>query len=107
MRKALMMLMIVCLGMALTGCAYNSPVQGLYFTNATFPSGDKVKLDAETATKEGRSSCWSVLFLVAFGDCGIDEAMKNGQLNKAHHVDNQSFNFFFLAMKYETIVYGE
>ena len=91
----------------LSGCAYNSPVPGLVFTGTTFPSGDKVRLDSETAGKQGKSSCYSVFALVAFGDCSIKSAMKDGGITKIHHVDSTSKNFLFFMFKYDTIVYGE
>ena len=91
----------------LSGCAYNSPVPGVFFTGTTFPSGDKVKLDGETASKQGRSSCYSVFALVAFGDCSINSAMKHGGITKIHHVDSSSMNVLYFFFKYDTIVYGE
>ena len=91
----------------LSGCAYNSPVPGVFFTGTTFPSGDKVKLDSETVSKQGKSSCYSVFALVAFGDCSINSAMKDGGITKIHHVDSKSSNFLFFMYRYDTIVYGE
>ena len=88
----------------LSGCAYNSPVPGVLFTNTTFPSGDKVRLDSETAGKQGKSSCYSVLALVAFGDCSINSAMKEGGLTKIYHVDSSSMNVLYFFFKYDTIV---
>ena len=91
----------------LPGCAYNSPVPGILYTGTTFPSGDKVKLDSETASKQGKSSCYSILYLIAFGDCGIESAMKDGGITKIHHVDSSSMNFMYFFFKYDSIVYGE
>ena len=91
----------------LSGCAYNSPVPGVIFTNTTFPSGDKVKLDSETASKQGKSSCYSVFALVAFGNCSITSAMRDGGITKIHHVDSSSMNVLYFFYKYDTIVYGE
>jgi len=91
----------------LSGCAYDSPVPGFIFTGTTFPSGDKVRLDSETAGKQGKSSCYSVLALVAFGDCSINSAMKHGGITKIHHVDSSSMNVLYFFFKYDTIVYGE
>ena len=91
----------------LSGCAYNSPVPGILYTGTTFPSGDKVRLDSETASKQGISTCYSIFALVAFGDCSIKSAMKDGGITKIHHVDSKSTQFAFLMYKYDTIVYGE
>jgi hypothetical protein len=91
----------------LSGCAYNSPVPGVIFTSTTFPSGDKVKLDSETVSKQGKSSCYSVFALVAFGNCSITSAMTDGRITKIHHVDSSSMNVLFVFFRYDTIVYGE
>ena len=91
----------------LSGCANNSPVPGVIFTYTTFPSGDKVKLDSETASKQGKSSCYSVFALVAFGDCSINSAMKEGGITKIHHVDSTSMNVLYFYFRFDTIVYGE
>ena len=91
----------------LSGCAYNSPVPGVLFTNTTFPSGDKVRLDSETAGKQGKSSCRSFFGLVALGDCSIKSAMKDGGIHQIHHVDSSSMNVLYFFFKYDTIVYGE
>ena len=91
----------------LSGCAYNSPVPGILYTGTTFPSGDKVKLDGETANKQGKSTCSSIFALVAFGDCSIKSAMKDGGITKIHHVDSSSMNVLYFFFRYDTIVYGE
>ena len=91
----------------LSGCAYDSPVPGFIFTGTTFPSGDKVRLDSETAGKQGKSSCRSFFGLVAHGDCSIKSAMKDGGIHQIHHVDSSSMNVLYFFFKYDTIVYGE
>ena len=91
----------------LSGCSYNYPVHGVFYTGTAFPSGDKVRLDSETAGKQGKSSCYSVFALVAFGDCSIKSAMKDGGITKIHHVDSSSMNALYFFFKYDTIVYGE
>ena len=101
-------LVLICFAaLILSGCAYNSPVPGAIYTGTTFPSGDKVKLDSETASKQGESSCYSVFALVGFGDCSINSAMKDGGITKIHHVDSSSMNVLYFFFKYDTIVYGE
>ena len=52
-RKIIYFLLSTVATLILSGCAYNSPVPGVIFTYTTFPSGDKVKLDSETACKQG------------------------------------------------------
>ena len=80
---------------------------GAIFTETTFPSGDKVTLDSLTANKKGVSSCYSVLGLVAYGDCSINAAMKEGDITKIRHVDSTSMNVLFFYFKFDTIVYGD
>ena len=106
-RKIIYFLLSTVATLILSGCAYNSPVPGILYTGTTFPSGDKVRLDSETAGKQGKSSCYSVLALVAFGDCSIKSAMKDGGITKIHHVDSKSTQFLFIMYRYDTIVYGE
>ncbi len=93
----------------LSGCYSNShvPVPGYIFTSTTFPSGDKVRLDGETAGKQGKSTCRSILALIAYGDCSIKSAMRDGRITKIHHVDSKSTHLLFLMFRYDTIVYGE
>ena len=101
-------LVLICIAvLILSGCAYQSPVPGAIFTGTTFPAGDKVNLDGETANKQGKSTCTSIFALVAFGDCSIKSAMKDGGITKIHHVDSSSMNVLYFFFKYETIVYGE
>ena len=101
-------LVLICIAaMILSGCSYQSPVPGAIFTGTTFPAVDKVNLDGETANKQGKSTCTSIFALVAFGDCSIKSAMKDGGITKIHHVDSSSMNVLYFFFKYETIVYGE
>ena len=91
-----------------TSCAPLSPVQGLYFTGVNSPQGDKVKISEDAEPKSmGESSCHSVLFLVAWGDCSIKKAMKEGNITKIHHVDQFSMNILYFYFRYETNVWGE
>ncbi len=106
-RKIIYFLLSTVATLILSGCAYNSPVPGVIFTSTTFPSGDKVKLDSETVSKQGKSSCYSVFALVAFGNCSITSAMRDGGITKIHHVDSSSMNVLYFFFKYDTIVYGE
>ena len=47
-------LVLICItALILSGCAYQSPVPGGIYTGTTFPAGDKVNLDGETANKRG------------------------------------------------------
>ncbi len=75
-----------------------SPAQNLAV--ATDPSAD--------SAMSGSSANSSVLGLFAFGDGGVDAAMKAGGITKVHHVDHQVFSVLWgLYLQNKTIVYGE
>jgi hypothetical protein len=58
--------------------------------------------------KVGKSSSYSVLWLVAWGDAGTQAAAKNGDITTINHMDYQLFSILFgLYTKSTTIVYGD
>ena len=58
--------------------------------------------------KVGKSSCHSILWLVAWGDCGTAAAAKNGEITVINHMDEQVINVLFgLYSRSTTIVYGD
>ena len=58
--------------------------------------------------KTGRSSSYSVLFLVAWGDGGVKAAAKNGELTSVNHLDVEYYTVLFGAFtRVTTIAYGE
>jgi hypothetical protein len=67
----------------------------------------KVATEAVNFDKMGEATCKSVLGLVAWGECSIDEAMKNGQLTKIHHVDQLTMSIAFIYSEYTVKAYGE
>lgn len=89
----------------LAGCVFApvAPPRGLLFTNQTsplFPGGRPGSL-------EGRASSHSVLFLVAWGNSGLDRAMTNGGIREVRHTDYQIVNYLLVYQRYTTIVKGE
>jgi hypothetical protein len=62
--------------------------------------------DASAGTKVGMSMAQGIV-LVGYGDASISAAMKDGNLSKVHHVDNETFSVLGLYSRYKTIVYGE
>ena len=89
---------------ALFGCASTLPVGGIY-TDVKLP----VTATAEGggSPKTGMSQCMSVLALVATGDCSIEAAKKNGNIQKVYHVDWEANNILGSIGKYKVVVYGE
>jgi len=110
MRKAksnpIKIFIILSLILIISGCSA-SPVTGIFYTDVTYPSGDKVATEAVRSDKVGVASCQSVLFLVAWGECSIDAAMKEGDISKVHHVDQTSMNAYFFFSRHTVKVYGE
>jgi len=91
----------------ISSCSTTSPVVGVFYTNVTSPSGDKVATEAINFDKVGEATCKSVLGLVAWGECSIDGAMKNGGLTKVHHVDQLTMGIAFFYSEFTVKAYGE
>ncbi len=79
------------------------------YMNLAHPNGSMaVKLDADSATKQGSSECTGFLWAFATGDCSVDTAMKNGHITKVHHVDGHAFVLLYGLYSTETtVVHGE
>jgi hypothetical protein len=62
----------------------------------------------EVGVKTGQSSCYSILWLVAWGDAGAKAAADNGGLRVIKHADTKNFGILLgLYHQTTTIVYGE
>jgi len=59
------------------------------------------------SSKTGEAQCTSVLGMVAFGDCSIDTAKKNGGITKVNNVDWDVKNIMGIYGTYKVIVSGE
>ena len=57
--------------------------------------------------KQGKSKCDNILGLVVMGNCGVDEAIRDGSISKVHHIDFEIVNILGLYSSITTIVYGE
>lgn len=88
----------------LMGCATMIPIGGLY--TATKLPGIATS-NGGTSTKTGEAQCTSVLGLVAFGDCSIATAKKNGGIKKVYSVDWDAKNILGIYGTYKVIVKGE
>jgi hypothetical protein len=82
----------------MAGCAYVN-IQTPYDTD----------LDETTlGQKVGRASCYSVLWLVAWGDAGTAAAAREGKISVIRHMDQQSVAVLLgLYASQTTIVYGD
>ncbi len=108
MKKSMIVFTFACM-MALTGCVgirapFTPPVGGVTIISA--PLSSELK-DVQNLPKRGSASAVNVLGLVAVGDCGLNAAMTNGGIKKAHYADYDYFNLFFFFQKTTLNVYGE
>ncbi|MDD4099352.1 MAG: TRL-like family protein [Lentisphaeria bacterium] len=103
MRRTFLVLGCVAAVGLLSGCATSFPV-GSIFTEVSLP----VAVTSQGSySKVGRAQCESILGLVAIGDASIEQACKNGNITKIHHVDWKARNILGVIGKYECVVYGE
>ncbi len=98
-----------------SGCAANmypggpSPA-GILYTNTITPAQNlTVATDKDAKSlKRGEASATAILGMFAFGDAGIDAAMKAGGITKVHHIDHSVKLFIYgIFLQDKTIVYGE
>jgi len=62
--------------------------------------------DMRAGMKVGMAQAEGIL-VVAYGDASIVAAMKDANITRVHHVDNETFNVLGIYARYKTIVYGE
>lgn len=80
---------------------------GCMYSNIKFPL-DEDLWKTELGSKVGVSSNYSVAWLVAWGDAGVDAAAKNGGIKVVNHMDMGIESYLFgLYVRRDTIVYGE
>lgn len=96
------------LALLFSGCfaGANSPVRGFIATSTTAPIID-TGLESSGDIKTGKSTCISILGLIAAGDCSIDKAKKDGNISKVISVEYESFSVLGIYASYTTIVKGE
>jgi hypothetical protein len=89
-----------------SGCAMTvgAPATGFLMTNATGPG---MAATSHKIVKEGRSTCKSILGVVASGDCSISTAAKNGGITKVATVDYEVSNILGIIASTTIIVKGE
>jgi hypothetical protein len=92
---ALVALTMTSCGAALVGVIYEGDTQPVAVTSNVL--GKKV----------GTAKCASVLGIAAYGNAGISEAAKNGNITKISHIDRKTFNVLGVYTEYEYFVYGE
>jgi hypothetical protein len=62
---------------------------------------------AEKYDDIGKATSYSFLSIFTWGDASLQAALKNGNILKVHHIDNENFNFLGIFGSYTTVIYGE
>jgi hypothetical protein len=95
----------------LNGCASGlypggPSVSGAIVSNVRSPAQKlSIAIDPQTkCIKHGTSMAGAFLGLFAFGDGGIDAAMKNGGITKVHHVDHEVSSFLLGIWESDTLI---
>ena len=101
-----MLMMVAASGCVPLGANRTTVMSGGIYTDVSLPNDAHMEASANP-TKTGTASCKSILFLVAWGDCSVDAAMKAGKMSKVHHVDNEFTNILFVYTATKTVAYGE
>ena len=92
------LLLLTLMSLTLNACLYS---------NIRFPLDEDV-WETKLGDKIGVSSNYSILWLVAWGDAGVEAAAKQGSITKINHMDMGVESYLFGAyIRRDTIVYGE
>lgn len=83
--------------------APSAKADGLLYTESTFPADTAEQTNY--SSKVGTGTCYNVLGLVEWGNCGFQKAMKNGRISQIHHYDIEKSGWIFFK-KIKTHVYG-
>lgn len=101
--RQLSILLVLSVALVLGGCATSTP-QGRLFTGMDLPV---TATSNGEASKVGKASCQSLLFLFASGDCSLQAAKEDGGISKVAHADWSATNILGLYGRYELTVHGE
>jgi len=112
MKKTFVSLAVLAL-MFQAGSAFAAGMQSDFFPSAgVFVNNGRNAFDygpyvvTNRGYKEGVASCKSYLGIVKTGDCGIGDAIKNGDLKQMRYIDFKTQGWFF-ARKHIVKVYGD
>ncbi|NIQ95247.1 MAG: hypothetical protein GWO11_06190 [Desulfuromonadales bacterium] len=80
---------------------------GCLYIDAKIPYDTDLQ-ETSLGDKTGEASTHSVLWLFAWGDAGVEEAARNGGIERIDHMDREIFVILFgLYSRTTTVVYGE
>lgn len=83
---------------------------GIVYTEVTSPAQCLTVATDNTAKslRKGEASSMAFLGLFAFGDSGLEAAMRDARITKVHHADHTVQHFLYAVfIRSKTIVYGE
>lgn len=101
MKKCCLVASLLTGSLLISGCATSFPTGALYTGVKQGVGGDNAKY-----SKEGKSTCTSILSLVALGDCSVEAAAKAGGITDIKLIDQEVVNYVGLWGQYTTIVKG-
>jgi len=112
MKKAILALAVLGI-FAQSGVVFAAGMQSDFFPETSIYTDNGRKafdygpcVITERGYKEGTACCTSYLGIVKKGDCGIGDAMKNGDLKRMKYIDFKTNGWFF-ARKHIVKVYGD
>jgi len=108
--RALACVVASCAVLMLTAGCYTTPVKPPV---GAIYSGFKAPLTAEAekptvTSQKGEATSQAVLGLVAWGDCSLETAAKNGNLSTIEYADYEYMNVLFgIYQKFTVITHGK
>ncbi|MBP5160630.1 MAG: TRL-like family protein [Alphaproteobacteria bacterium] len=106
--KKLLLIALVAFGLAGCTTAPFQPSQGIMFTEYKAPLQLEYNNNTDLGRKVGTGSATSILGLVAFGDCSVQAAAKDGGIKTIKHTDYEYTNVLFGFFTKTTVyVYGD
>lgn len=102
--RAVYIVLVVSMIVALTGCASSFPYGGIY-TELQLPA--EATSNVISSPKVGTAECKSYLSMVAIGDCSIEKARKDANITKINYVDWDARNILGIYGEYKVTVYGD
>jgi len=109
MRRSAAALAGMCLMLIAGGC-YTAPVVppiGGIFSNYSAPLTTEYDGQKALPQKEGSASSFSILGLVAWGDCSVRSAAAQGGLSSVSYCDYGYYNVLGFYQKFTVIAHGD
>ena len=103
MKKTILAISVLTI-LAQSSSAFADPYgKGVFYEDTVVPLN---AANAKISSKYGESTCKNILGLVQLGKCGINDAMKSGNIRNVNYTDVHREGSFILE-KYTTRVYGD